>query len=133
MFEDRNGTIWFGNNGGGLFRCDGRTLVNITDEMNLGNPEFLNGHKLVDKPGTLARVWAITDDRAGALWVATIDAGLWKFNGSHWINYTVKDGLTSDSIWAIFKNNDGDLWFVAGGEAIFRFNGKTFIRVEFPK
>jgi ligand-binding sensor domain-containing protein len=133
LFEDRNGNLWFGNNGGGLFRYDGQTLVNITQEKKLGNPEFLIGHKLVNKPGTLARVWSITDDREGALWVATIDAGLWKFDGSDWINYTVKDGLASDSIWTIFKNKNGDLWFVAGGETIFKFNGKTFIRVEFPQ
>jgi ligand-binding sensor domain-containing protein len=130
MFQDRNGIVWFGNNGGGLFRYDGRTLTNVTDELGLGNPEFLKGRP-VNKPGSLARVWSINEDRNGDLWVGTIDAGAWRYNGNRWTNYTTADGLAGDAIWKIFKDDRGELWFITNGDALCRFNGKGFTKQTF--
>ena len=130
LFEDKNGTLWFGNNGGGLFRYDGKTLSNITEENKLGNTEFLKGN-FNDKPGSLARVWTINEDTNGNLFIGTIDAGVWKFDGTNLTNYTTKDGLTGNSIWTIFKDKKGELWFVTDGESICKFNGETFEKFEF--
>jgi ligand-binding sensor domain-containing protein len=130
LFQDKAGNMWFGNNGGGLFRHDGKTLSNITEEKGLGNPEFLKG-TYNDKPGSLARVWSINEDNEGNLWVGTIDAGVWKFDGTNLTNYTTKDGLAGNSIWKIYKDRSGELWFIANGEAICKFNGKTFTRFSF--
>ena len=130
MFQDRSGTLWFGNNGGGLYRYDGKTLANITEEKGLGNPEFLKGH-FNDKPGSLARVWAINEDKEGNLLIGTIDAGVWKFDGTNLTNYTTKDGLTGNAIWAIYKDKKEELWFVTNGEAICKFDGKAFTKYAF--
>lgn len=130
IFQDKSGNLWFGNNGGGLYRYDGKTLSNLTDENQLGNPEFLKGH-FSDKPGSMARVWTINEDDEGNLFAGTIDAGVWKFDGTGWTNYTTKDGLAGNAIWTIYKDRDGELWFVSGGEAICTFNGSTFRKVEF--
>jgi Two component regulator propeller len=129
MYQDHSGNLWFGNNGGGLFRYDGKTLSNVTEEKGLGNPEFLQGI-FNDKVGTLARVWAINEDREGNLWVGTIDAGLWKFDGKNWTNYTTKEGLLGNAIWAISKDNLGELWFVINGETICKFDGKAFVKFD---
>jgi ligand-binding sensor domain-containing protein len=130
LFQDQKGNLWFGNNGGGLYRYDGATLTNITEEKGLGNPEFLKGH-FNNKLGSLARVWAINEDKEGNLWIGTIDAGVWKFDGTHWINYTIQDGLAGNAIWAIYKDTAGELWFITNGEAICKFNGKTFTKYAF--
>jgi ligand-binding sensor domain-containing protein len=126
IFQDREGRLWFGNNGAGLFRYDGITLRNITDEKGLGNPEFLKAKKVLDRPGTLARVWAINEDRDGNLWIGTIDAGVWKFDRKTLTNYTTKDGLSGNSIWAIYKDRKGELLFVTNGDAISTYNGHSF-------
>jgi ligand-binding sensor domain-containing protein len=126
IFQDREGRLWFGNNGAGLFRYDGITLRNITDEKDLGNPEFLKAKKVLDRPGTLARVWAINEDRDGNLWIGTIDAGVWKFDGKTLTNYTTKDGLSGNSTWAICKDRKGELLFVTNGDAINTYNGHSF-------
>jgi ligand-binding sensor domain-containing protein len=131
IYQDRSGIMWFGNNGGGLFRYDGKILRNITEEKGLGNEEFLRGKLPVSKPGSLARVWAITEDNDGNLWVGTIDAGVWKYDSKEWTNYTTKDGLAGDSIWAIYKDKRGEFWFVTNGDAICKFNGKTFTKLSF--
>ena len=131
VFQDRDGTMWFGNNGGGLYRYDGQQLRNITEEKNLGNAEFLRGRKPVDKPGSLARVFAISQDREGNLWIGTADAGVWRYDGTGLTNYTTREGLSGNSVTVIYKDRKGDLFFVSNGDAVLRFNGSTFSKVAF--
>ncbi|MFZ1497353.1 MAG: two-component regulator propeller domain-containing protein [Saprospiraceae bacterium] len=131
VFQDNNGVMWFGNNGAGLFRYDGITLSNFTNEKKLGNPNFLINNKVVDLPNSLARVFAINEDKLGNLWIGTIDAGLWKYDGKNLSNYTIKDGLTSNAIWTIYKDRFGELYFVTGGETVYKIDGNSFIKLSF--
>jgi hypothetical protein len=130
VFEDSKGMLWFGNNGGGLYSYDGKTLRNITEEHHLGNPDFLN--KLEpQKDNTLARVFSINEDKNGLLWIGTIDAGVWSYDGTNLKQYTEKDGLTGSAIWSISKNNAGDLLYVTNGEKICTFDGERFQEFRF--
>jgi len=124
LFEDSKGNLWFGNNGAGLFRYDGKTLTNFTDEKGLNNADF----KASGKPGlgTLARVYAINEDNDENIWIGTVDAGVWKYDGKDLTNYTTKDGLTSNAVNTIYKDQNGALWFGTDGNGICIFNGTTF-------
>lgn len=124
IFEEQDGHIWIGNNGYGLFEYDGKTLTNFTKEKKLENPDFIK--KFETKAGTLARVWTITADQQGNLWIGTIDTGVWRFDGKTVTNYTTKDGLGSDAIWTIYKDKNGNLWFGTDGAGVYTFDGKTF-------
>jgi ligand-binding sensor domain-containing protein len=127
IYQDSKGILWFGNNGGGLYRYDGISLRNITEENKLGNAEFLFNKKPVDKPGSLARVFAINEDSEGYLWIGTVDAGLWKYDGTTLTNYTTSNGLSSNNVYGIFKDRAGKLFYVCNGEAIFQFDGQRFV------
>lgn len=129
LFQDKAGNIWAGNNGAGLFKFDGKSFVNFTDEKGLANRDFLK--KLPGKEGTLARPWTINEDDKGILWIGTIDAGVWAYDGTNLTNYTTKDGLVGNAIWTIYKDKKGELWYVIDGEAICKFNGKTFVKHVF--
>jgi ligand-binding sensor domain-containing protein len=124
LFEDSKGNIWIGNNGTGLFLYDGNTLTNFTEEKGLNNPEFKSSGKL--GLGTLSRIYSINEDNKGNIWIGTVDAGVWKYDGTHLTNYTTKDGLTSNAVNTIFKDKNGELWFGTDGEGICKFNGTTF-------
>ncbi|HSD15470.1 MAG TPA: two-component regulator propeller domain-containing protein [Flavobacterium sp.] len=124
LFEDSKGNIWFGNNGSGLFRYDGKTLVNFTEEKGLGNTEFRVSGKA--SLGTLARIYSINEDNKGNLWIGTVDAGVWKYDGNKLTNYSVKDGLTSNAVNTIYKDQKGDLWFGTDDDGVCKFNGKFF-------
>ena len=123
IYQDKSGALWFGNNGFGLFRFDGKTLTNLTDEKGLANPDFVKNFQ--EKEGTLARVWTISEDAGGALWIGTIDAGAWRYDGKNLTNYTTKDGLADNGVTVIYKDKTGELWFGTAGD-VCRFNGKTF-------
>ncbi len=124
LFEDSKGNLWFGNNGAGLFLFDGKTLTNFTEEKGLNNADF----KASGKPGlgTLARVYSINEDNNGNIWVGTVDAGVWKFDGKNLTNYTTKNGLTSNAVNTIYKDKNGELWFGTDGNGICKFNGTAF-------
>ena len=124
IFEDSKGILWFGNNGAGLFRYEGNTLTNFTEEKGLNNADF----RASGKPGlgTLARIYSINEDNGGNIWVGTVDAGVWIYDGNNLINYTIKDGLTSNAVNTIYKDKKGELWFGTDGNGLCKFNGTTF-------
>jgi len=124
LFEDSRGNLWFGNNGAGLFKYDGSTLTNFTEEKGLNNADF----RASGKPGlgTLARVYSINEDNGGNIWVGTVDAGVWKYDGNNLTNYTTKEGLTSNAVNTIYKDKNGVLWFGTDSNGICKFNGTKF-------
>jgi ligand-binding sensor domain-containing protein len=124
IFEDKNGTIWAGNNGDGVFRFDGKNFIHFSKEKNLHNTDFEKYP--IGKPGLLSRVWSITEDNEGKLWFATIDNGIWMYDGKTFTNFTTQDGLAIDAIWIIYKDKNGKLWFGTEGSGIYTFNVKTF-------
>lgn len=128
LFEDSKGTLWFGNNGYGLFNYDGISLTNFTEEKGLSNPEFLKTGK--QGPGSLARVYSINEDNYGNLWIGTVDAGVWRYDGNNLTHYTTSDGLPSNAINTIYKDKQGELWFGTDADGICKFNGKTFAKFE---
>ncbi|WP_284652508.1 ligand-binding sensor domain-containing protein [Flavobacterium terrisoli] len=124
IFEDSKGNIWFGNNGGGLFKYDGKELTNFTTEKGLGNAEFKASGK--SNPNSLARVYSINEDNNGNLWIGTVDAGVWQYDGNKLTNYNTKDGLSSNAVNIIYKDRKGELWFGTDQNGIYKFNGKSF-------
>jgi ligand-binding sensor domain-containing protein len=125
MFEDHNGTVWAGNNGDGLFRFDGTNFINVSREHDLHNPDFEKYP--IGKPGLMSRVWKITEDLQGDLWVATIDNGVWRLRKGTVTNYTAKDGLGMDNIWTVYCDKQGKIWVGTEGEGVYTFDGKGFI------
>lgn len=124
LFEDSKGNIWFGNNGSGLFRYDGKELTNFTEENGLGNADFRATGK--SDLNNIARIYAINEDNNGTLWIGTVDAGVWAYDGKKLTNYTTKDGLTSNAVNTIYKDKKGELWFGTDENGICKFNGQFF-------
>jgi ligand-binding sensor domain-containing protein/serine phosphatase RsbU (regulator of sigma subunit) len=74
-----------------------------------------------------AQVQTMVQDNEGNLWVGTM-AGLSKYNGQSFTNYTRRDGLAEDWVTAAFKDKRGDLWFGhwAGGVTRYNVNRQKF-------
>ncbi len=131
LFEDSKGTIWIGNNGYGLFQYNGKSLINFTEEKGLSNKEFSVSGKSIQ--GTLSRIYSINEDNYGNLWIGTVDAGVWKYDGINLTNYTTKDGLTSNAINTIYKDKNNELWFGTDEHGVCKFNGKSFVEFVINK
>ena len=101
LLEDRQGTLWFGTMGSGLYRHlpDGHT-EHYTSRHGLPNYD----------------VRALVEDREGHLWAGT-RAGLCLLVSNPKSNqpivaraFTRKDGLAADQVYSLFESADGRLW-----------------------
>ena len=122
MYQDKKGNYWFGTNGNGIIRYDGKTLEKI----------------LIEGLRPFNVVREIVEDKAGHLWFGT-DYGLIKYDGEKFTTYSEKDGLQDDEIWGLTIDKSGLIWVGSIG-GVSHFDGKKFTpfllpdtKVENPK
>ena len=71
-------------------------------------------------------------DDSGNIWFATLTEGVFKYNGTSFTNFTIDDGLCSNSVNAMIQDNNGLLWF-ATSKGLCNYNGKTFNNYPLPQ
>jgi ligand-binding sensor domain-containing protein len=115
VFQDKNGNHWFGSNGQGVYRYDGKTLINFTTNDGLADNQ----------------IRGIQEDKSGNIYVNTVN-GISKFDGDTFTTLTPSASRSPMTEW---KLQPDDLWF-AGAQnsgAVYRYDGKTLHALEFPK
>lgn len=98
IFEDKNGNIWFASAGKGVFRYDGKKMVNFNEIEGLGE-NYAGG---------------IAQDPAGNMWFTT-KKGISRYDGKIFTEYTPKDGLGGTEFWGLLIEPSGIVWITAKG------------------
>lgn len=70
-------------------------------------------------------------DKAGNLWFGTSNEGLYRYDGTSFVHFTTKDGLTSNYINCIVEDQAGTLW-VGVENGLNKYDGKKFTRQIIP-
>ncbi len=113
VYQDINNNYWFGSNGEGVFRYDGKTILNFTTKDGLCSDSIRQ----------------ILGDESGNIFFSTL-GGINKFDGK---NITTLQPIESDN----WKSEAGDLWFFMLGKrdehGPYRYDGKNLYHLEFPK
>jgi ligand-binding sensor domain-containing protein/serine phosphatase RsbU (regulator of sigma subunit) len=110
IFQDSKGFLWFSTQGGGVSIFNGKTFRKYTKENGLISND----------------VTCVTEDKKGNLWIGT-SAGISKFDGTHFTNYSEKEGLQPfDGIYWIHVDKKGIVWLAIRGGGVCRFDGKNF-------
>ncbi|MFZ1992066.1 MAG: two-component regulator propeller domain-containing protein, partial [Alphaproteobacteria bacterium] len=66
-------------------------------------------------------------DRDGTVWCGTWGAGLARFDGKTWKNFTTADGLPANHIFMLYQDKQGQLWIgTSQGLARLNSDGSTF-------
>lgn len=123
LFEDKNGVLWIGTNGGGL------------DAFNLSTGKFTHYISKQNSKNSLSNnnVRAILEDKDGILWIGT-DEGLNAFdrktkNFTRYLN-NPKDpnSISNNSAWCLLEASDGRIWIgtYGGGLNVFDKKNKSF-------
>lgn len=72
-------------------------------------------------------------DKKGYIWVAT-DAGVSRFDGTTFENFSVDDGLPDNQILQLKEDSKGRIWFLAlNGQLSYFYNGKIYNAENEPK
>lgn len=112
VFQDKKNNYWFGSNGEGVYRYEGKTIVNFSTKDGLANDTIRQ----------------IQEDRFGNIFISTF-GGISKFDGK---TFTTLQPIKSNE-WKLEPN---DLWFYILGkknEGVYRYDGKNLYNLEFPK
>ncbi|MGE3173775.1 MAG: two-component regulator propeller domain-containing protein [Planctomycetota bacterium] len=127
VFQAKNGDRWFGSDGQGVYRWDGKTLIHYTTE------DGLSGN----------RIRGIQGDQAGNVYFTTFD-GICRFDGRAFHTLPVVAGEGAGDGWRLHPE---DLWFhwftgmpsapqapdAAPIEGPYRFDGTTLYHLRLPK
>ena len=119
---DKDNTIWFSSNGGGIYHYNGITFKNYTEEDRLSSNQ----------------VFSIASDQNDNLWFGTQN-GLTKYDGkqfehialpyqdttSGWIS-TVYPVLNPNAVHSLAVDNNDNLWIGTAGGGAYRFDGVNF-------
>jgi len=70
-------------------------------------------------------------DKFGNIWFGTSDEGLYKYDGKLFTQFTMEDGLSSNSISSLLEDRSGTIWF-GTSEGICRTDGNRIIIVQIP-
>ena len=73
------------------------------------------------------KIQSIFRDSHGFLWFSTYD-GLSRFDGAHFTNYGVKDGLPLAYTNCVFESRDGIYWIATNGGGVSRFDPTVRVR-----
>jgi len=82
--------------------------------------------KLIKTQGTneYANVHCGLMDKAGNLWFGTTGDGVYRYDGKLFIQFTVKNGLSNNTVWSILEDKAGNIWFGTDDGACC-YDGKT--------
>ncbi|HTL80394.1 MAG TPA: two-component regulator propeller domain-containing protein [Bacteroidia bacterium] len=71
-----------------------------------------------------SQVQSLVQDDDGNLWIGTL-AGLSRYNGLTFENFSKKDGLAEDWVTTSYKDSKGDIWFGHWAGSVSRYSIKT--------
>ena len=86
--------------------------------------------KLVKSQGSNEHdnVHAMLQDRHGDLWFATTGEGVYRYDGKVFMQYTQKDGLSSNTVYSMLEDTRGIIRF-GTTEGLYCYNGTGFSRL----
>jgi ligand-binding sensor domain-containing protein len=115
LLLDYEDNLWIGTHSG-LFKYRGKGFTVYDRQNGLGS----------------AFIYQIARDVNSNLWISTENNGVYKFSNGFFKNYSVKQGLLSNSIYAIFPFEDGSVWF-GGDKGISVFKNESIQNAPFGK
>lgn len=150
IFQGKQGYMWFATLDG-ISKFDGTKFQNFSTEQGILHKSVRSIYQSVDstvwiatdrglntyRKGVIASMdstkgflneapcWVITGDKNGAVWIGTVNKGLFKYSKGKFTNYTTADGLPDNTIRSLQTDASGNLWIGMKG-AISFFDGKTF-------
>lgn len=90
--------------------------------------------KLVKTKGSTEgdNVWCGLEDKKGNLWFGTTGEGVYRYDGTSFIQFTMIDGLNSNSVYSMLEDRSGKIW-IGTTDGICCYDGKKMSRVSMAR
>lgn len=121
--QDKEGNLWFGTTGEGVYRYDGKLFTQFTVKDGLSNNA----------------VYSILEDKSGNIWFGTTD-GICRYNGKNIMPISIPFSIrpvvsnnyyssqsTKNTVWSMLQDKSGKIWFGLG-DGVYCFDGFSFTR-----
>jgi ligand-binding sensor domain-containing protein/signal transduction histidine kinase len=112
VFQDKDGALWIGTEGRGVFRQNGTQLSHYMVKDGLVN-NFVR---------------AFLQGGDGSVWIAT-DEGVSRWHDERFTNYQERDGLCYFSTRSLAEDRNGDIW-VGTDRGVSHLRGASFVKDE---
>ncbi len=109
MLQDKNGNIWFGTGGEGVYRFDGKGFTNFTKKDGL-SANYIN---------------AMVEDSEGNILFGTV-RGICVYNGKTFTTLTASSDVSKNAITSILVDKKRNIWFGTWDNGVYRYDGKSF-------
>ena len=119
ILEDTKGNIWFGRDGFGACKFDGKSFTHFTQK------DGLCSNNVSD----------IVEDKQGNMWFGCLssdfpkyvnEGGLSRYDGKTFTQFSEQKGLSKNDIYSVYADKKGDIWIGATGLGVYRYDGKSF-------
>ena len=110
FYSDRDGQLWIGTNGEGLYRFKESAVRMFTTDDGL--------------PGKL--IMTVLAARDGTIWTGANCGGISRFDGKRFQTLNEKDGLVNSCVFALAEDANGDLWIGTWGGGAFHYHNGAF-------
>ncbi len=105
----------------------------VQPQQIVSKPKAITGEqpKIVKTQGTdqYSNVHCALQDKVGNFWFGTTGEGVYRYDGKSFINFTKKDGLSSNYVYSVLEDKAGSIWF--GTKAgLCRYDGKAITGVS---
>ncbi|MBK7407439.1 MAG: helix-turn-helix domain-containing protein [Saprospirales bacterium] len=67
------------------------------------------------------------EDSQGDIWIGTNTAGVSRFDGATFTQFTEQEGLGYNRVWAMHEDSGGNIWFGTGSGGVSRFKDRSFV------
>ena len=110
LLADRNGVLWGGTAGEGIFRLKDGSITWLRKADGLAGDNIL----------------ALSEDREGSIWIGTRD-GLSQLTDVKFPLLGANDGLPAEPVQSVSASSHGGIWVATGGGAVYLDSRTNFI------
>ncbi|MBI3501055.1 MAG: SpoIIE family protein phosphatase [Bacteroidetes bacterium] len=152
VYKDKQGNIWMGTSGDGIFmeknniivkkystanglrsnavNCflqdENKTFAGTSAGINVIEGEKISFLALPAPPLAKQIIQSIKTDSRKNIWVCTLDAGVYKISKDTVVKFGSREGLSVDGAYSSFEDREGNIWFGTDGAGAAKLGEQTF-------
>ncbi len=112
--------------------CNGQVKTDLPNnnsnspkENNSGQPKIIKTQGSNEYQNTHCGL----QDKAGNLWFGTTGEGVYQYNGKLFKQFTIQNGLSSNTVWTMLEDKKGNIWF-GTNKGLCCYDGKTIKQIS---